>query len=128
MARTWFFKPYPPARFVIENDLRLTFWHAGAGSMWFTCTKETTPFECEGSWGEEKFALEWEPQNYLLLKMRAPNKDLLTTFERVLKHPALAAYRRDGTVIVEWRVQNADARFAELKASGVADLERLDGK
>lgn len=126
MSTTWFFKQYPPARSVIENDLRLTFWKAGLAAIWFTCTKETAPFECQGLWGEEEFALEWEPQNYLLLKMRAPNKDLLTAFERVLKHKALAAYRRDGTVVVEWRVQNADARFAELKADGVSDLERLD--
>jgi hypothetical protein len=126
MPTTWLFKQYPPARSVIENDLRLTFWHAGLAAMWFTCTKETAPFECQGLWGEEEFSLEWEPKNYLLLKMRAPNKDLLTAFERVLKHKALAAYRRDSTVIVEWRVQNADARLTELQATGVADLERLD--
>ncbi|MBM3127519.1 MAG: hypothetical protein FJ009_02665 [Chloroflexi bacterium] len=128
MSTTWFFKHYPPARSVIENDLRLTFWKAGLAAMWFTCTKEAAPFECQGLWGEEGFSLEWEPQNYLLLKMRAPNKDLLTAFERVLKHKALAAYRRDSVVIVEWRVKDADARYAELKATGVAELERLDGK
>ncbi len=128
MSTTWFFKNYPPARSVIENDLRLTFWKAGLARMWFTCTKETAPFECQGLWGDEEFYLEWEPKNYLLLKMRAPNKELLTTFERVLKHKALAAYRQDNTVIVEWRVHDAPARFAQLQASGVADLERLDGK
>lgn len=128
MPTTWFFKQYPPARSVIENDLRLTFWQAGLVAMWFTCAKETAPFECHGFWSAETFTLEWMPREYLLLKMRAPNKDLLAAFERVLKHKALAAYRRDDTVIVEWRVPNADARLAELQASGVADLERLDGK
>ena len=127
MSANWFFTQYAPARSVIENDLRLSFWKAGLARMWFTCTKATAPFECLGFWGDEEFSLEWEPQNYLWLKMKAPNQDLLTGFERVLKHKALAAYRNSGgNVIVEWRVPNANARFDELKASGVADLERLD--
>ena len=128
MSARWLFKQYPPSRYVIESDLRMTFWQNGATRMWFTCTRETPPFECQGYWGDETFTLEWEPQKYLLLKMRAPHPDLLTLFERVLRHKALAAYRNGNQVIVEWRVQDADARFAELQASGVAELERLDGK
>lgn len=127
MSANWFFTPYPPTGSVIENNLRLSFWKAGLARMWFTCVKATVPFECLGFWGDEEFSLEWEPKNYLLLKMSAPNRDLLTAFERVLKRKALAAYRADdGKVIVEWRVKNTDARFDELKARGVADLERLD--
>ena len=127
MSANWFFTPYAPARSVIENDLRLTFWKAGLAQMWFTCTKATAPFECLGFWGEAEFSLAWEPKNYLVLKMKVPNQDLLNAFERVLKHKALAAYRNGGgSVVVEWRVKNADARFDELKARGVADLERLD--
>ncbi|MEW5721295.1 MAG: hypothetical protein AB1817_21895 [Chloroflexota bacterium] len=127
MSANWFFTPYPSSRSAIENDLRLSFWKAGLAAVWFTCTKATAPFECQGFWGDAEFSLEWEPRNYLLLKMRAPNQDLLNAFERVLKHKALAAYRNGGgNVVVEWRVQGADARFAELKTNGVADLERLD--
>jgi len=127
MSANWFFTPYAPARSVIENDLRLSFWEAGLMRMWFTCTKDTPPFECACFWGDEGFSLEWEPKNYLVLKMKAPNQDLLNAFERVLKHKALAAYRNGGgSVVVEWRVKNADARFEQLKARGVADLERLD--
>ncbi len=128
MSARWLFKQYPPSRYVIESDLRMTFWHSGAARMWFTCIKETPPFKCQGFWGDEEFELEWEPRKYLLLKMRAPNQNLLTLFENVLRHKALAAYRNGNQVIVEWRVQDADARFAELQASGVAELERLDGK
>lgn len=122
----WLFQSYPPSRAIIENHLRLAFWHAGVVHMWFTCTKETPPFECQGFWDGEEFTIEWEPKRYLLLKMRAPNQNLLNIFERVLTHKALAAYRNGNQVIVEWRVQGADARFAELQACGVAELERLD--
>ena len=129
MSANWFFTPYAPARSVIENDLRLSFWKAGLARMWLSCTKDTPPFQCVGFWGDEEFSLEWEPKDCLLLKMKAPNQDLLIGFERVLKHKALAAYRNDGgNVVVEWRVKNADARFDELQARGVSDLERLDGK
>ena len=129
MSANWFFTQYAPARSVIENDLRLSFWKAGLARVWFTCTKATSPFECLGFWGDEEFSLEWEPKNYLRLKMNAPNQDLLNAFERVLKHKALAAYRNGGgSVVVEWRVKNADAHFEELKARAVRDLERLDGK
>jgi hypothetical protein len=95
--------------------------------MWFSCVKETAPFECQGEWGDTDFSMEWEPKNYLLLKMKTPNQDLLNAFERVLKHKALAAYKNgNSSVVVEWRVKNADARFQELQASGVGNLERLD--
>ena len=115
MSANWFFTQYAPARSVIENDLRLSFWKAGVARMWFTCTKATAPFECLGFWGDAEISLEWEPQNYLLLRMKAPNQDLLTAFERVLKHKALAAYRNGGgSVVVEWRVKNSDApRYPE---------------
>ena len=127
MSASWLFKEYPASRSIIENDLRLVFWQAGLKSMWVSCTKETPPFECQADWRGEAFVIEWEPKQYLLLKMKAPNQDLLDAFERILKHRALAAYKNgDGQVVVEWRVGNADARFEELKASGVANLERLD--
>jgi hypothetical protein len=112
---------------MIENDLRLAFWKAGLARVWFSCTKDAPPFECAGFWGDEEFSIAWVPRDYLVLKMDAPNQDLLTAFERALKHKALAAYRNGaGSVVVEWRVKKGDARFHELKASGVADLERLD--
>ena len=127
MSAEWFFTNFPLSRSVIENELRLSFWRAGFGRMWFSCVKETAPFECQGEWGDTDFSMEWEPKNYLLLKMKTPNQDLLNAFERVLKHKALAAYKNgNGSVVVEWRVKNADARFQELQASGVGNLERLD--
>ncbi len=127
MTTNWFFTPFPASRHGIENELRLAFWKAGYGQMWFTCTKDTAPFECEGHWHNKDFSIEWEPANYLRLKMQDADEELLDAFRRILKHRALAAYRNGGgTVIVEWRVKDADARFQELQSSGVAQLERLD--
>ncbi len=127
MSAQWFSANYPPSRSVIENDLRLAFWQAGFKGMWFSCTKETAPFECQGDWGGAAFSMEWEPQKYLLLKMKAPNQDLLNIFERVLAHKALAAYKNaEDNVVVEWRAQNSAARFQELQTGGVGNLERLD--
>lgn len=127
MNDQWFSANYLPSRSVIENDLRLAFWQAGFKGMWFSCTKATTPFECQGDWSGAAFSMEWEPKNYLLLKMKAPNQDLLAVFERVLAHKALAAYKNiEGSVVVEWRAHNSAARFQELQTGGVAQLERLD--
>lgn len=127
MSTNWFFTPLPLSRSAIENATRLSFWQAGFGRMWFTCTKEEPPFECQGLWHAKEFTVEWEPRKYLLLKMKEPDQDLLRAFERVLKHRALAAYKNGGgNVVVEWRAKNAGARFQELQASGVSALERLD--
>lgn len=123
----WFFTEYSPSRSVIENDLRLSFWKAGFGKMFFSCTKDTVPYECRGEWGDIDFNIEWEPKNYLLLKMKAPDQKLLEAFERVLKHKAFAAYKSgNGSIVVEWRARNSNARFQELQTSGVSDLQRLD--
>lgn len=127
MSASWLFTDYPASRSVIENDVRLAFWKVGAKGLWVTCTKDTAPFECQADWNGTSFSIEWAPKTYLLLKMKAPNNDLLNIFERMLKHKALAAYKNGGgAVIVEWRVKDANARFDELKAGGVASLERLD--
>jgi hypothetical protein len=127
MSAQWFFADFPPSRSAIENALRLTFWKAGLTRMWFSCVKETAPFECRGEWGDVAFTMEWEPKDYLRLKMQAPSQELLNAFERVLRHKALAAYKNgDGRVVVEWRARNADARYQELQTSGVSNLERLD--
>ena len=127
MSAAWLFTNYPPSRSVIEGDLRLAFWKAGFKGLWFSCTKDSAPFECQVEWDGTPVALEWEPKNYLLVKMKAPNQGLLDGLERVLKHKALAAYQNGGgNVVVEWRIKDADTRYRELQSSGVAALERLD--
>ncbi len=127
MSAHWLFADFPRSRFAIETELRQTFWKAGWGKVWFTCLQDTPPFECAGSWNDTAFAIEWQPKTYLRLKMPAPNQTLLDAFERVLKHSALAAYKQnDGSVVIEWWINNPDARYRELQSSGVHSLERLD--
>ncbi len=127
MSKSWFFAELAPSRHGIENELRLSFWEAGYGQMWFSCTKDEPPYECDGRWNAKTFAVEWEPADYLLLKLKEPDEEILDAFQRILKHRALAAYRNGGgQVVVEWRVKDADARFQELQTGGATELERLD--
>ncbi len=127
MAANWFTTQLPPSRFVIEGELRSAFWRAGYRGMWFTCIKEEPPYECVGLWDQRSFTMEWVPRNYLLLKTKEPEADLLKALEGALQHKALAAYRSgDGTVVVEWRAQNSEDRVEELRAAHVADLEIMD--
>jgi hypothetical protein len=59
--------------------------------------------------------------------MKEASEELLDVFQRMLKHKALAAYKNGGgSVVVEWRVKDADTHFQELQSSGVGELERLD--
>ena len=126
MPSNFLFTQFPASRSVIENELRLSFWRAGFKRMWFTCTKDTAPFECSAVWNDKEFAVEWEPQNYLLLKMERVDEELLKAFKNVLGHAALAAYKNGGGhVVVEWRVKDAEARFNELQSAGVGELQRL---
>jgi hypothetical protein len=127
MTPYWFTKELPPSRHGIENAIRLSFWAAGFGDMWFTSIDTEPPFKCQGLWrSTEPLTIEWVPKQYLLLKMKQPNQDALDAFERVLGHKAFAAYRdHTGDVAVEWRIQDLDARFADLEKSGARDLERL---
>ncbi|MCL5952825.1 MAG: hypothetical protein M1132_14110 [Chloroflexi bacterium] len=127
MSANWFFQLYPPSLSAIENELRLAFWTAGLDSIWFSCTKDTVPYVCQGIWHKEGFTVEWAPGDYISLKMDKPNQGLLEAFERAVKHRALAAYRdNDGKVVVEWRTKNGAARLEELNTSGVRDLQKLD--
>jgi hypothetical protein len=94
--------------------------------MWFTCVKDQPPYVCDGLWNGQPFEVEWQPMDYVLLRAKEPPKDLRAAFERVLGHRALAAYKDgQGQVVVEWRVQNPQARFEELQTSGVKELEKL---
>ncbi len=126
MRPEWFYTQFPPSRSVIENELRLAFWKAGYGGLWFSCTRDEPPFGCLGMWRQKEFHIEWVPGDYLILKMSEPNQDLLKALERLLRHPALAAYRDgSGTVVVEWRAKNGAARLQELETSGAKDLEKF---
>jgi hypothetical protein len=127
MSATWFFTQFPPSRHGIENALRLAFWKAGYGEIWFSCTKDAPPYECVGTWHKQDFTIEWEPKNYLFLKMKDADEELLDAFQRMVKHKALAAYKdTSGRVVVEWRVKDAPARIQELETAGAPELERLD--
>lgn len=126
MSANWFFDHLPPSPSAIENELRLSFWKTGYDEMWFSCTKGEPPYECIGLWQGKKFTVEWDTGNYLMLKMAAPDKDLLTAFERALRHRALVAYKDgNGGVVVEWRAKGGTARVQELENAGAKDLERL---
>jgi hypothetical protein len=127
MTPYWFTKELPPTRHGIENAVRLSFWAAGFGNMWFTCIETEPPYKCAGLWrSTESLSLEWVPKQYLLVKMKQPDQGALDAFERVLGHKAFAAYRDEkGDVVAEWRVHDSDERYAELEKSGVKDLERL---
>ncbi len=127
MATGWFFTQFPPSRFAIEAELRNSFWHSGYGHIWFTCIRDEPPYACLGLWNDREFHIEWEPKDCLTLTMPEPNDHLLTAFEKVLGHRALAAYKNgEGKVVVEWRVRDGDKRFQELEGSGVQELERLN--
>ncbi len=123
----WFAKQLPASRHGIENAVRLAFWAAGFGDTFFTCTQAEPPVKCMGLWhSEEPSNIEWMPKDYFLLRMKQPNQDVLDAFERVLGHPALAAYRDgNGEVVIEWRVADVGTRYAELQKAGVQDLEKL---
>jgi hypothetical protein len=127
MTPYWFTKELPPSRHGIENAIRLSFWAAGFGDLWFTCLDTEPPYRCQGLWrSAEPLTLEWVPKEYLVVKMKQPNQNALGAFERVMGHKAFAAYRdENGEVVVEWRVQGPNARYAELEKSGAKDLERL---
>ncbi len=126
MIARWFFATFPPSRSAIESELRQAIWRAGLQDMWLTCTRDQPPYQCQGAWHGKEFTLEWEPGNYILLKMPEPNQELLDAFEKILHHRALAAYKNgDNRVVVEWRVKDPEARFKELQAGGASDLERL---
>ena len=122
----WFTMNFPPSRHAIENELRLAFWSAGFGQVWITCTKAEAPYQCQGLWADNSFQVEWEPRQYVQLKMKEANQTVLEAFEKILKHRALAAYQSDGGVIVEWRTQGGNARFEELQSQGVAELQRMN--
>ena len=122
----WFLSDLAPSRHTIENEMRLAFWNTGYKQMWFTCVKDQSPIECNGKWRDKSFSVAFEPKKSLALKMQEPDQELLAAFERVLGHRALAAYRDNGSVVVEWRVKDGDVRYQELQKSSAKELERLN--
>lgn len=127
MTPYWFTKQLPPSRHGVENAVRLSFWAAGFGDLWVTCVNPEPPFKCKGLWqSTEALTIEWVPKAYLTVRMKEPNQTVLDAFQRVMGHKAFAAYRdQTGDVVVEWRVTDPDARYADLTKSGVQELERL---
>ncbi len=127
MIPYWFGLKLPASRHGIENAVRLALWANGFGDSYITCIDPEPPVKCEGLWrSTEPFSIEWVPMDYFLLKLKEPNREVLQAFERALQHRALAAYRDpSGTVVVEWRAREPEARWQELEQSKPQDLEKL---
>ncbi len=127
MTPYWFAKQLPPSRHGLENAVRLSLWASGFGDSYITCAKAEPPVKCQGLWRSvQPFSIEWVPLEYFALRLQEPNTEILEAFERVLGHRALAGYRdQNGDVVVEWRVNDPDGRYAELQQGGAKDLERL---
>ncbi len=126
MTPYWFAKQLPPSRHAIENAVRLAFWGLGFGDTYFTCVQPEPPIRCIGTWrSTHPLEIEWVPLDYFILRMNEADNDAFDAFEQVLGHHATVAFRDGDKVIVEWRVKDGQARYAELEQAGVKDLQKL---
>lgn len=123
----WFYEPLPPSRFVIQEQLRQTYWRAGLSTLWIECRQETPPFQAVGKWNDITLGLTWESADWLRLTLSQDAPRLVQITQLLLGFKPLARYVENGQIVYEWRARDRQARLEELRGNEtLQNLETLE--
>src|SRR5438067_209912 len=98
----------------ISEHLRQSLWRYGLGTAWVQATRAEPPYTAEGRWHDVLFSLEWAPQQYVILRMSANEKDIEQAISTVLGFKPLFRYTDGVQQVYEWRQAERAARWNEL--------------
>jgi len=116
LATHWFYAERQLTPGSAVENMRHDLWSYGFYNIWLTLKKRESPYELSGLWGQEKFEVEFEPRQFLLIRSAKDNEWLKTAFTRVLGQPPHFQYQeKSGASVYEWRVANREGRWQAMQ-------------
>ena len=115
-AATWFYRMPEKQAYLLAERVNSTFWEARLGGVWLNVDKAEAPFAMSGGYNGAEINLDWEPNKWLRLQTAPESPGLAKGLANILRRGANLRYETsDGDTVWEWRVADADQRWAELQ-------------
>lgn len=117
-ATTWFYTEPEHNHYLIDERVNHTFWANRITALHLSCVRAEPPFRMTGEWRDIPIALEWVPNEYLVLSTPAEhNIDLLVIgVKEILGFlPTVSYVDSSSAMYAEWRVNDAEARFQVIQ-------------
>lgn len=129
-AETWFYREPENQAYLISERLNSTFWQARIVSIYWKVEKDEPPYRATGYQGEDRLEMEWQPREWLALRVPAGadvERLVETISKRVLAFPVTLSYvTHDGQRVFEWQRDGGERRWHELQGRyGYSQLRRL---
>ena len=116
LATHWFYAERSLSPGAIVENLRHDMWANGYYNIWLTLAKNEAPYILHGLYGQDKFEVEFEPRQFLMLRTAKENEWLIKAFTRALGMPPHFQYQdKQGQFVTEWRMVNREARWSSMQ-------------
>jgi hypothetical protein len=122
-SRTWFYTEPEHRPYYIEERVNQNLWANRFGSIYLDCVRAEPPFKMEGKWNGINLNIEWQPNNWFVLRASREDRTLISGFSQVLQMLPVVTYTsEDGLVATEWRRDPAEGvrRLQEVKSHATA--------
>ena len=115
-ATNWFYAERRLSPGASIEKLRHDLWAWGYYNVWLRLVRSDPPFLASGLYDGEKFELEFEPRQYVILRAAKENEWLLKGFTRVLgMKPHFQYQDKQGQFVTEWRMSGREARWSSMQ-------------
>jgi hypothetical protein len=118
-ARTWFYSRPEPRPYYIEERVNHTLWKNRVQGIHMSCTQAENPIQMEGNWNGMPVFFQWEPGQYFILRTGEERKELVAVMRQILLDlkPAFAYQDIDGFYVVEWHLDDSEARWKQIQGN-----------
>ena len=115
-ATHWFYAERRLSPGASIEALRHELWAGGYYNVWLRLVKKDPPYVASGLYGAEKFEMEFEPRQYVILRAEVDNPWLIKGFTRTLgMKPHFQFQDRQGQFVTEWRMAGREARWSAMQ-------------
>ncbi len=123
----WFYDHPGANAHDITEHVRRSLWIMGYRQAWFDCTEADPPYAGEMRWRDQVFPMEWQPRQYLIVRLARDDKEIVHAFSTLLGfRPQFGYEDESGRSVVEWRRTGYAGRAEELASRpDVRNLKKL---
>ncbi len=115
-ATHWFYGERQLSVGATIEELRHELWAGGYYNVWLSVVKPDPPYVVNGLYNNEKFELEFEPHQYVIIRAAKENEWLIKGFTRVLEMKPHFQYQdKQGQFVTEWRMVGREARWSSMQ-------------
>jgi hypothetical protein len=117
---SWFYHTQGDSAYQIAERVRLTLWDARIYNFWLDVTRATAPMQMRGNYADQPAEINWQPGEWLNLRLQSSETSLVDTFSYVLGFkPSLCFIDADNYNNWEWHLKDTEQRWHELSGNPV---------